>query len=176
MGTIIPPALFGIDPDEVWEYVPEKARNLPEGQAPTFTLSAPDAALDQEMELAESALRRAVKDAFPADEYAEIVQIETTDKEKRTEEQNARYPVLLAKWVAKWSEEANKVDQLPLMRKVFAKCVKGWKNFRTPKKELVFPSDASKIVDMLSRELRTEMFLAIKKGMEVTQEERESLT
>ena len=45
MGTIIPPALFGIDPDEVWEYIPKAARELPKESQPVFFLKSPDAAM-----------------------------------------------------------------------------------------------------------------------------------
>jgi|GEM_PF-4097227 len=176
MGTIIPPALFGIDPDETWDYIPEKARELPDDMKPVFILSAPDAALDQEMEMEESKVRKAVLSAFPSEEYAEIGALDKIPAKERTEEQVARHRELNHKWLLKWLEESNKVDSLPLMRKAFAKCVRGWKNVRTPRKALDFPSDPAKVVDMLSRELRTELFLAIKTGMEVTPEEKASLT
>jgi hypothetical protein len=177
MGTIIPPTLFGIDPDETWDYTPAAFRELPEAERPVFHLKAPDAALDQLMDDEASALFAAVRKSIPKDQIAELRALDAIKKDDRTEAQASRLDELNAAWNEAVVDAAAKSDRLDIQRRVLGFCVAGWSNLKTTRgKTLDRPKEDAKVVDSLSKALRAEIFLAIKQGMEITPEEKASLT
>jgi len=175
VDPIIPPALFGIDPDETWPFVPAAARELPEVRRPVFHLKAPDAALDQLMEDEQQAIYTAARKAIGADVVAEMrmlgkLESPTDDQKRRTEE-------LDILWMEAFIDAAQKADRVALQRRVIGACLTGWDNFLNKSgKPIQFPTDQAKVIDCLGKELRAEIFAAIKRGAELTDAEKESLT
>ena len=177
MGAITPPTLFGIDPDETWDYTPKIALDLPEDKRPTFKLRPPDAALDQLMEDEASALFAAVRKTVPADQVAELRALDKIPEKDRTPDQVARLEALNAAWSEAVVDAASKQDRIAIQRRVLGYCVIGWSNLLTPKgKPVERPKDDSKVIDALSKVLRADLFLAIKNGMEITEADKASLT
>lgn len=177
MGSAITaPELFGIDPDETWDFVPTLSEGLPEQDRPVFTLRAPDAGLADLMALNDDKARAEAHRACPA-EVVTINALRKIPEAERTEQQASDYAEAVAKFGEAWIAAAEKIDRVSLQRKVFAKCVTGWRNFRRKDgKELPFPADSSRIVDFMPGALRGEVFAAIQAGATVTDEERASLT
>lgn len=175
MNPIIAPTLFGIDPDEIWHYTPEAFAALPEGKRPVFHLKAPDAALDQLMEDEQQKIFADARKAIGADKVAEMRALGKI--EDKTDEQKRRSEELDAAWMEAFIDAAQKTDRLALQRRVLGFCVAGWTGFATARgKAIAFPSEPSKVIDCMSKELRADIFAAIKRGVELTDEEKESLT
>jgi hypothetical protein len=176
MGTIIPPALFGIDPDETWDYTPASAVGLPEAQRPVFRLRSPDAGLDQLMEDEASTLYAAVRKTMGS-KIAELRALGDVLEKDRTDEQKAKIEALNAEWSEAFVDAAQKTDRTAIQRRVLGFCVVGWDNLCTPSgKAVLRPKDDAKVIDSLGKVLRADVFAAIKRGIEVTPEEKASLT
>lgn len=177
MGTIIPPAMFGIDPEETWDFVPSAWRDLPKEEQASFALKAPDAGLDQAMEDEQSALVAAVRKTIPEKDRAEFRKLSAIAEDARTEEENARLAALDEAWSSAFIAAIEKTDRVAMQRRVLALCVAGWTNYRTKSGKLVaWPKDPQKIIDCLGPALRAEIFAAVKRGAEITSEEKASLT
>jgi hypothetical protein len=174
-NAITPPELFGIDPDETWDFTPERAAHLPEEKRPVFTLKAPDAALGDIMGAADDKVAAAARKARPEAAKA-IVDLRGIKEEERTPEQSEAFARAMEDFSEAWIAAAEQEDRVSLQRKVFAKCVVSWRNFRgRGGKDLGFPADPSRIVDYFPGALRGELFAAIQAGAVVTDEEKESL-
>lgn len=176
MGAINPPTLFGIDPDETWDYTPQVAQDLPEASRPVFRLRSPDAALDQLMDDEQSSLFNAVRKAIPRDQVAELRALDKIAKDDRTPEQQARLDALNEAWNEAVVDAAAKLDRLDLQRRVLGYCIVSWSNLRTARgKAVERPKDDAKVVDFLSPPLRADLLAAIKRGVDITPEEKASL-
>lgn len=174
-NAITPPELFGIDPDETWEFSPSLAADLPEEKRPVFTIKAPDAALGDIMAAADDRVATAARKACP-EAARTIVELRAIPEEQRTLEQVAAHARALDEFSSAWVDAGQKEDRAGIQRKVFAKCVLGWRNFRgRGGKDLGFPADPSRIVDYFPGALRGELFAAIQAGAVVTEEEKASL-
>jgi len=177
MGTIIPPALFGIDPDEVWEYIPKAARDLPKEAQPVFRLKSPDAAMDHRMDSEETKVFNEARKALGKEKVAAMRTLQAVKEEDRTTEQKEGLEELAAAWVDAFTEAAENSGMASIQFDLLSACVAGWDNFRTASgKAIAFPSVAAKIPDCLGSRLRGELVEAIKKGIEITPEEKASLT
>lgn len=175
MDPIIPPTLFGIDPDEIWHYTPKSFEALPESNRPVFHLKAPDAALDQLMEDEQQKIFADARKAIGADKVAEMRALAKINE--KSAEQNARADELDIAWMEAFIDTAQKTDRLAIQRRVLGACVTGWTGFATSRgRAIPFPSEPSKVIDCMGKELRADIFAAIKRGAELTEEEKASLT
>jgi len=174
-NAITPPELFGIDPDETWEFSPSLAADLPEERRPIFILKAPDAGLGDIMAAADDRAAREARKACP-EAARTIVELRAVPEELRTPEQKEAHSRALDAFQSAWVDASEKEDRAGIQRKVFAKCVVSWRNFRgRGGKDLGFPADPSRIVDYFPGALRGELFAAIQAGAVVADEEKESL-
>lgn len=175
-NAITPPELFGIDPDETWDFTPPSAAALPEDSRPIFTLRAPDAALGDLMAAADERVATEARKACP-EAAKTLAALRLVPEKERTPEQAESHAKALEEFGNAWVNAGQKEDRAGLQRKVFAKCVIGWRNFRDRRwRALPFPSDPLRIVDFFPGALRGDLFAAIQSGATVTDEEKASLT
>lgn len=175
-NAIIPPEMFGFDPDETWEFSPAIAADLPVEKRPVFILRPMDAGTWDEMESSDQRAWQAVRKACP-EASATLQRVGRIPAEQRTDEDAKAFAEAVLAWEEAWVAETLKHDRIGLQRKLFAKYLIGWRNFRTRSgREIPFPADPLKIADCIPGKMRDELVSALKAGATVSDEEKASLT
>lgn len=174
MAPITPPSLFGIDPDETWNFTPPECKGMEDPIV--IKLKTPDAALDELIEEEDMKIHIEARKAVP-EVVATLQRIEKIKPEDRTEDDKAAFAQANEAFIMASVAAAEKVDRLALQRRALGACVVGWSGLKTPSgKDAPFPDKPEEVIDRLSKALRASVFAAIKRGATITKEEQASLT
>lgn len=173
MAPITPPSLFGIDPDETWNFTPPECEGMEDPIV--IKLKTPDAALDELIEEEDMKIHLEARKAVP-EVVATLQRIEKIKPEDRTEDDKAAFAQANEAFILASVAAAEKVDRLALQRRALGACVVGWNLKTRSGKPVEFPSKPEEIIDRMSKALRASVFAAIKRGATITKEEQVSLT
>lgn len=169
------PTLWGYDPKARYEYTPFICRNLPEEEQVVFTLRAPNQRVFEEVTRSEADLAREARKRAP-EAYATFRRLSHKKLEELSEEESADMVAAREQMDTAFADAADEFSAVPVMAKVLAFCVVGWKNFKDANgAELALPEDRRDIVDMLPHHVAKELFDQCKLGASISQEEKTSL-
>lgn len=169
------PTLWGYDPKARYEFVPFVCRELPEEERVVFTLRAPNQRVCEEITRSEADLAREARKRAP-EAYAAFRKLAKKKLEELSEEESAEMVNARDQMDNAFSDAAEEFSAVPVMSKVLAFCVVGWKNFKNANgEELLLPEDRREIVDMLPHYVAKELFEQCKLGSTISPEEKTSL-
>lgn len=187
--SVLPPELYGIDPDETWEFTPKAYRGLPEADKLVVTLRSPDAALDHLIESEDAKIHAAVRKAIPETIQALTRLSRKIDAARKangrpdlpeaeclTPQEQAEREGSINAWAAYFALESEKSDRVELLRRVFAQCITSIKGLCNRSGKPLIVADPKKYIDALPKQIRVEIFEAINQGIQITSEEKASLT
>ena len=181
------PILFGVDPDEIWRYVPKAARP---GKVPAFLLKAPSLAVTVKRDELFATRRNQTVEACPGvlDEIMTVTDRKWTLAplpEGSTDEEKAEYTEkakALESLLAKWNAAFAKVDiafheqEEEIELRILAESVSGWEGLQSASgKTIAFDAAKGRLGEVLRGVLRAEVIDAALAGTFVAEEDAEGL-
>lgn len=183
------PLLFGVDPDEVWEYIPEDARKIGQKtpvillKAPSLSTAVQHEALDSERRKATLALdptvlaeiealtdRKYKIDPLPAGSSDEKAQA-YIEKVRQFVALNARWSEAYAKTAPQFKEREEVIDL-----RILSESIAGWRELPTASGKMIdFEKVKSRIGEVLRGALRRELIDAAMAGTSVSEQDAEGL-
>jgi hypothetical protein len=179
MGTTTP-LLFGVDPDETWDYIPEAAREA-KLSLPSFTLRAPSLSLATKRASLLSKKRAAIRTEVPgvAEELSELFGDKwTKPADDAAADLKAKFLELVGVWGKAWGKVTKDLEpeQTAIDAEYLSTCVAGWNGLQSrTEKDLDFGRLKDRIPEVLRGSLREEIIGAIDRGATLTLEENEGL-
>lgn len=181
------PILFGVDPDEVWRYVPEAARPA---KLPAFLLKAPSLAVTVKRDELLVERRNRTIEIVPGvlDEIREIAGEEWSIKkpaadvsdEEKTDyiERCGRFESLSARWYKAFADSSadfrEREDEIEL--RILAESVTGWEGLQSASgKAISFETAKGRLGEVLRGKLRDEVIAAALAGTFVSEDDAEGL-
>lgn len=177
------PFLFGIDPDETWDYIPLAVRGTE--QKTGFVLRAPSlaAATKREQFLAEIA--KAANEAAPGAskvirEAGAAQGLPPLAEDASAEEKAQRHAVAEAmrEWLKAWAEavEARADEERALTERYISEGLVGWHDLPSGSGALIdYEANKGRIFEVLRGEILTELCDAIARGATLSREEKVGL-
>jgi hypothetical protein len=177
--TSIVPLLFGIDPDETWEFVPEVARAAGQSKS-SFSLKAPSLSLATKREHLLSTKAAEIRAAVPglADQISEFFGKDWKLPADADESLKAQFIDLIGRWTRAWSDasKAHEKEEQAIDAEYLSTCVVGWDGLPSRSGKLLeFDRLKDRIPEVIRGALREEIIGAISKGATLTAEEHEGL-
>lgn len=189
MPNINPPLLFGIDPDETWEYLP-KAVRAAGATEPVFVLKSPSLAISIKREafLSETtaAARAAAPDALQVlrslnatGGKLEALPENATDAEKQeySEKQESVKKALLD-WATAWGNavSARSEEERAITEKFLSDGLVEWRSLSSSSGRVIdFAANKNRIMEVLRGSIVSELCEAIAAGSTLSQEEQVGL-
>ena len=181
------PILFGVDPDEIWRYVPKAARP---GKFPAFLLKAPSLAVTVKRDELFATRRNKTVEAAPGvlDEIMDLtgrkwsldpLPDNATDEERAEyTEKKTSLEALLTKWnaaFAKVDADFHEQDEEIELR-ILAESVSGWEGLQSASgKMIAFDAAKGRLGEVLRGALRAEVIEAALAGTFVSEDDAEGL-
>ena len=177
--TAVAPLLFGIDPDETWEFVPEIARESGLSR-PSFSLKAPSLALATKREHLIAAKASEIRAAAPglADELTEAFGTDWKLPADSSDEVKAQFVGLIGRWTAVWKtvSQAHEKEEEAVNADYLSTCIVGWDGLASKSgKALDFDRLKDRIPEVVRGGLREDIIGAISKGAALTSDDHEGL-
>lgn len=188
--SINPPLLFGVDPDEVWEFIPKAAREAKLDKPPVFRLQAPSLAstIKREELIRQRRAAALLLDPTALDDIAAITGGKMTidplpegaseDAAREYVETCKAYLDANARWIKAWTDThaAFQEREEASDNQILSESVKGWENLPTASGKLIaFESVKDRIGFVLRGPLREEVVSAAVAGTFVAKGDAEGL-
>jgi hypothetical protein len=175
----VAPLLFGIDPDETWEFVPEVARAAGQSK-PSFSLKAPPLSLATKREHLLSTKAAEIRAAVPglADQISELFGKDWKLPEGADESLKAQFVDLVGRWTRAWNDAstAHEKEEQAIDSEYLSTCVVSWDGFASKSSKLLeFDRLKDRIPEVIRGTLREDIIGAISKGAVLTSEDHEGL-
>ena len=185
-----PPILFGVDPDEIWKYIPAAAKEAGLSR-PFFRLKAPSLAAVVKLENVRAEVLRLAKASEPTvlDEITAIVGVgkwvlpelpegATDDERAEYSAKNSKLIDLKVRWIqavqaaetAKWEEKEDAETR------ILEESVSGWDGLQSGSGKLIDHGAAKgRMGEVLRGDLRAELIRAALAGATVSEADAEDL-
>jgi hypothetical protein len=183
------PLLFGVDPDEIWELVPEEARKIGQ-KTPVILLKAPSLATTVQYEALVSDRRKATLALDPT----VLQEIETlTDRKYKIDplpegsseeeaqayiEKVRQFVALSARWAEAYAKTAPQFKEREevIDLRILSEAIAGWRELPTASGKMIdFEKVKSRIGEVLRGALRRELIEAALAGTTVSEQDAEGL-
>lgn len=188
--SINPPILFGVDPDEIWHFVPKAARDAKLDKPPIFHLRAPSlaATIKREELISERRAAALALDPTVLDEIGEVTggRFELAPLPEGANDEDAKayiekakaYLALNERWIKAWKavgpafQEREEESDI----RILSESVATWENLPTASGRLIeFASVKDRLGFVLRGSLREEVIVAAVAGTFVTKGDAEGL-
>jgi len=189
MPNINPPLLFGIDPDETWEYLP-KAVRAAGATEPVFVLKSPSLAISIKREAFLSEITASARAAAP--EALQVLRsLNTTggkleplpenatdaEKQEYAEKQESVKKALLD-WATAWGDAVSSRadEERAITEKFLSDGIMEWRGLTSSSGRVIdFSANKNRITEVLRGSIVSELCEAIAAGSTLSQEEQVGL-
>lgn len=183
------PLLFGVDPDEIWELVPEEARKIGQ-KTPVILLKAPSLAATVQYEALVSERRKATLALDPTvmqeiealtDRKYKIDPLpegSTEDEAQAYVEKARQFVALNARWAEAYAKTAPQFKEREEMidLRILSEAIAGWRELPTASGKMIdFEKVKNRIGEVLRGALRRELIEAALAGTTVSEQDAEGL-
>lgn len=169
------PILFGVDPDEIWRYIPKAVKEAG-AKLPAFLLKAPRLSLVLKYEALMAEVRATAYEAAPG--VVEVVLAYSDDKGQAlpdlTEDQRKERTAASIAWKRAFDNaDAKHADKLAeIQEEMLASCITGWDGLTSASgKAMEYDRLKDRICEVLRGEIRGELVGAIMQGATVSDED-----
>lgn len=188
--SIQPPILFGVDPDEIWRFVPKAARDAKLEKPPVFHLRAPSlaATVKRDELIAEKRAAALLLDPTVLDEIGELTggRFELAPLAEDADDEQAKayietakaYLAANARWIKAWNGVAAAFQEREEESdaRILSESVATWENLPTASGKLIdFESVKGRLGFVLRGSLREEVISAAVAGTFVAKVDAEGL-
>lgn len=189
MPDINPPLLFGIDPDETWDYVPKDCRAAKMTE-PVFILRPASLAtsIKREALIAEitKEVRAAVPDAIETlrdyekagGKLAPLPEGATDAEKAEYAEKKEAIKKALEDWAAAWADAVTDraAEEQAITEKYLSEGVAGWRGLPSPSGKMIdFEANKGRLTEVLRGKIASEICEAIAAGATLSHEEQVGL-